>query len=199
MNFSDGQNVIPGYMLVSAADILRPGSRNARWGRGRVGFFYTRYPCEDGRRFHRFPAGEGHEKHIVDPNILRGLFGPDLEKVLPEITFDQAVYARDENGFPVEIGRKQAIERWKTRELANPTNLFGRYGTINAPGGPVEALMLWGLPANGGWDMVNAVVDELDVGEHARIVHGTQELGPVWKFKEAFARTKNIPRPQPEE
>ena len=185
MDFSDGQKLIPPQALTRGPDVLRPSSVNARYGRGQTAFFYTRYPDDQGRRLHAFSAGTGHEQHIGDPDVLKGFFGPDLEKVLPDISYTRTIYSSErdpDTGGYREIGQKQDIDHWKVRELALRQNLIGRHGYISG----VEVVMFWGIPPEGGWQMVNGAIDELQVGKDARIANGNEELGPVWKFKETL-------------
>ena len=189
MDFSDGQNLLPPIALGRGPDVLRPSSVNARYGRGQTAFFFTRYPDDNGKRLHAFSAGEGHERHITDPEILQGFFGPNLEKITPDITYTRTIYSdeRDpDSGGYKELGTEKSIDHWKVRELAMKDNLIGRYGHV----GGKEALMLWSIPPEGGWDLLNDLIDELHVGKDARIVNVGSELGPVWKFKEKYNEAK---------
>jgi hypothetical protein len=183
-DFSDGQELIPPQALLRGPDVLRPGSANARHGSGRQAFFYTKYPNDDGKRLHVFDASSGHEKFITDPEILQGFFGPELEKIKPSISYTQSIYGdRDPvTGSIPEIGKKLSYDHWEVRRLAMKDNLIGRLGYIKNH----EVLMLWGIPQVDGWQMLREVIDLLQVSNDARICNGSQELGPVWKFKEIF-------------
>lgn len=189
MDFSDGQYLIPYPALSRGPDVFRPGSGNSKHGSGRQAFFYTKYPDKNGEHLHVFSVGEGHEKHISDPDILQGLFGPNLEKMMPEITSMQTIYGpRDpKTGFLSELGQERRYDHWEIRRHAMKDNLIGRLGYIKN----IEALMLWGIPQNNGWQMVRDVIDLLHMSDDARICNGTSELGPVWKFKEVFDSSKN--------
>ena len=80
--------------LSRGPDLLRPGSSTAKYGQGRYAFLVTKYPNSQGVQFHKAGAATGHESLITKPEIIEGLFGPNLDKVLPDIrvTTDEYVY-----------------------------------------------------------------------------------------------------------
>jgi hypothetical protein len=162
-------------------DILRPGSCTSRYGSGRFAFIYTRYADDDGRQLFVEPASTGHEVMITRPNVLKALFGPDLDKVLAEVTSYRD--ENDINGQPT--GQKRSfLDHIEIRLRSRDTNLFGRYGTVRGR----QVLMLWGR--NEGWEqMLIEVVRALEVPNNAILTAGTSELGEVGQFMQQEKHT----------
>jgi hypothetical protein len=160
--------------LSRGPDLLRPGSSTGRYGQGRWAFIVTKYPNHDGQRFHKEPAGTGHEEMITRPEILQGLFGPELDKVLPAIRSSKEEYEY-KNGRYEPTGRTtDNWDYWAIREKSMETSLYGRYGTVR----DMPVVMLW--QAVPGWEtMLKIAVKELQIPDEAVLVIGTEERGTV--------------------
>lgn len=151
-------------------DLLRPGSRTARLGQGRVAFIYTKHADPEGKRFFTAPASAGHETMITQENVVQALFGPDLTKLMGTITYTQD---QDQSGI-----RKPHYDHLEIRRLSRDTNLYGRYGTVRGRG----VLMLW--QRNEGWEpMLEEVIKELQLPDETILTAGTEEIGSVETFK----------------
>ncbi len=190
LDFSDGLEPIPKDSIQHGPDVLRPSSSVGRYGSGKSAFFYTKHPDNKGKRLHVFGAEEGHEENISRPDVLKGIFGPNLKKIKPAITYMKTIYGDsdpDTGGYK-ELGKETAYDHWKIRLYAMKDNLIGRHGFIDG----VEVLMFWGIPQNDGWDMLNDVIDQMHVVKNTRIINGSDDLGPVWRFKEEFKKAGDL-------
>ena len=189
MDFSSNKKVLPIMALTRGPDVLRPRSVTSRYGSGKTAFFYTRYPYNKaGDHIFEFPASQGHEKHINNPELLQGFFGPNLDEIKPKITYTKPIY--DDNYK--QIGEEEDYDHWKVRELAQEHSIIGRYGSINK----LPVLMLWNIPKKDGWSMLYELVNKMDIPDDTIVVHLTSELGTVGKFKEVFRSKKKSDGPK---
>lgn len=168
------KNFLTQIEISKGPDILRPGSSTSKYGYGRFAFIYTQYTDDEGRQLFVEPASTGHEVMITRPNVLKALFGPDLDKILAEVTCYQD--ENDSEGQPT--GRMSSfLDHIEIRCRSRDTNLYGRYGTVRGR----QVLMLWGR--NEGWErMLIEVVRALEVPNNAILTVGTSEVGEVGQF-----------------
>lgn len=155
-------------------DLLRPGSSTGHLGNGKFAFIVTRFLDEEGRSIFVEPASTGHEHMIIRPNVLKALFGPDLDAVLAEVTSEQGEYEYRDGNYQPTCRKRTVLDHVEIRRRSRDNNVYGRYGTVR--GRPV--LMLW-LACDGWQELVLRIIEALRVPEDAVLTIGTQEVGVV--------------------
>lgn len=167
-------------LLSRGPDLLRPGSSTGRYGNGEYAFIVTKYPNAEGVQFHKAGAGTGHEHLITKPEILQGLFGPDLEKVLPEIKYDSDEYISNPDGYGyVPSGKKKTNwDHMEIRMRTKDSSVYGRYGRVK--GRPV--LMIWQHTDEDFDKLLMVAVKELGVPDDAVLTIGISEVGTLGDY-----------------
>jgi hypothetical protein len=156
--------------LSRGPDLLRPGTATGHLGNGRIAFICTRFTDESGRRLFSVPAAVGHEQIICKPEILKAMFGSEMERIEAEDRYERPIYDADGN----EAGRVTDLDHLELRHQALKFNLFGRFGTVRGR----DVLMLWNQPE--AWEnMTEEVVRLLGVSGDVILTAGTRELGQL--------------------
>lgn len=160
--------------LAQGPDVLRPGSKNARLGRGVWAWIATRHADPTGVRFFKYNAGRGHESFFTQENILQAMFGEELPRVTEELMYSHDEYEQVGVEYRPTGRRKLSWDWIELRRRAEASNLFGRYGTIRG----LPVLMCWNRPE--GWaELLNLAVEELAVPHDAILTCGRAEIGLV--------------------
>ena len=156
---------IPSIALQKGPDLFYPGSRTQMTHRG-VGsqtFIYTKYADPKGKRIFVAPASVSHVSLIEkNPDILKALFGPKLDNVMPEIT--------------EKINGKVTLDGYAIRSKTIDDNVYGRTGYYQGH----KVVMFWYVK---NWAMALEALDQLDVSDDDIITVGTSEVGSVASVK----------------
>lgn len=160
--------------LTRGPDLLRPGSSTGVYGSGQWAFIVTKYRNGKGQRFHKAPAGTGHERMICDHDVVEGLFGPDLDAIMPQIASSNEEYEYKDGSYQPSGRMRHDWDHWQIRERSMGSSLYGRYGTVR--GRPV--VMLWQAVPD--WKvMLTIAQDHLKFNDEAVLCVGTEEVGTV--------------------
>src|SRR3990167_1578945 len=194
-------NLLPEVAKNHGPDVLRPGSSTSRHGQGHYAFIYTKHEDESGRAKggHLFvwDASVGHEDVVIDPDVMKAMFGADYEEVKKVATDPKPIYSYDpETVTYKEIGQTTEVNHWKVRDQARQyDNLFGRSGNIKG----YDVIMLWWIPEDNGWHLVDETAKLLNLGDNTLVVNMTDEVGLLKDIRNVLQSKKNLPPSQEEE